>query len=135
GEECALLELDAVVSAGEVVSKLGGLLDERAIDVLELLRGRERAAVLGDHGHDAVETVAQDISQLVVGGGEIVGAEIEVVAEGGGAEEVVAQRVQAERGDIAPELFQVDKVAQGLAHLAALGGPPAVGEDLPWRFE
>ncbi len=58
--------------------------------------------------------------------------EIAVAAEGQLAHEEVAHRVDAVFLD---QLRRGDDVLQPLRHLLAFDGPPAMGEDAPWRLK
>ena len=84
-------------------------------------------AVLVHHAERAVEQVAEIVGQLgVVAADERLVGEVAVGAERHLAQQVVAERVDA---DVVGQLERIDDVAERLGHLLAVDGPPAVRED------
>ena len=92
-----------------------------------LRRGDLAFAIAADHGQRATGEIAQAVGEVaVVAGEQGVVAEIAVLAEGHVAQQVIAQRVDA---DGAGDGLGVSDIAFGFAHLLLLEKQPAVGED------
>ena len=88
------------------------------------LRGDAAAEVLLDHGRGAADEVAEVVCEVGIDGADeqLIG-EVAVGAEGEGAQQEEAQRIDAEH---IRQHVGIDDVALGLGHLAAVNDEPAV---------
>ena len=88
------------------------------------LRGDAAAEILLDHGRGAADEVAEVVCKVGIDGADkqLIG-EVAVGAEGEGAQQEEAQRIDAEH---IRQHIGIDDVALGLGHLAAVNDEPAV---------